>query len=713
MMERGKSGIEKGIVSMNRSLVLRVLLCAAVACAVLFMYRAANVAYAGEPGTYELNVYTYNITTHKRDVCSVTLYVPDTNTSNNGIRFNRTFDTVTNITINAYNDQLYDFCGWYLDDPEAGSPFSVSSTLTYTVNKDTNIYAVFEENHDAAPYIYAQPKGRTVVIGDKASFSVTAKGWGTLSYQWQICAADDNRWFDIQNASAKTRNLEVTTSGAPATSLLRCKVTSSENGKSSFSKEVVFKTVTQMPETRPLTITLYDCVKQRYGTGGYYAVKYPDGTLTTESQTKTFNVYDGDKITVTAYVQNNYRFVGWYDNAGEEKLLTTALSYTYTVTENRRLIAKVEYVNPPVILEQPEDCTALICEQATYTLKVSGSDKLTYKWQYRVGTNGWIDFDSAVNGKTTLKFTASADMYNARVRCVVRDIYGGQTITDEAQLYIFNYFTKEIEDCYAYIGDVATFSVKAFTIGYASYQWQYYNPKLNQWKNSTNATAKSPTLKLTVQEAHSGFKFRCTVSDSISTNLYSPEASLFIKVKIVDQPKRTTVCVGEDAKFTVKATGVGTLKYQWQVCDPTTGTWKNSSNATAKKPTFIITTKTGHHGYKVRCLVSAPNGAAAYTKEAELVLKPAITKNPANVTAKAGDKVSFTVKAAGCGTLAYQWQIYNPAKGKWENSTNASAKKATFNLIVQKGHNGFKFRCVVTDGNGHRTASEPATLTVK
>ena len=95
------------------------------------------------------------------------------------------------------------------------------------------------------------------------------------------------------------------------------------------------------------------------------------------------------------------------------------------------------------------------------------------------------------------------------------------------------------------------------------------------------------------------------------------------------------------------------------------------------------------------------------------MLKPAITKNPANVTAKAGNKVSFTVKAAGCGTLAYQWQIYNPAKGKWENSTNASAKKATFNLTVQKGHNGFKFRCVVTDGNGHRTASEPATLTVK
>jgi len=96
-----------------------------------------------------------------------------------------------------------------------------------------------------------------------------------------------------------------------------------------------------------------------------------------------------------------------------------------------------------------------------------------------------------------------------------------------------------------------------------------------------------------------------------------------------------------------------------------------------------------------------------------LKVNPKITAQPANRSVQVGNEASFTVAAKGKATLKYQWQTLAPGATEWKDSTNATAKKATFKITAKAGHNGYKVRCIVTDGNGQKATSSQAKLTVK
>ena len=85
-------------------------------------------------------------------------------------------------------------------------------------------------------------------------------------------------------------------------------------------------------------------------------------------------------------------------------------------------------------------------------------------------------------------------------------------------------------------------------------------------------------------------------------------------------------------------------------------------------------------------------------------LRPAITGNPANWSAAAGDTVSFNVSASANYDLTYQWL---------QNGTNLSGQTAatlTLNSVTTD-LNGNTYQCVVSDFYGSVT-SKVATLTV-
>ena len=87
---------------------------------------------------------------------------------------------------------------------------------------------------------------------------------------------------------------------------------------------------------------------------------------------------------------------------------------------------------------------------------------------------------------------------------------------------------------------------------------------------------------------------------------------------------------------------------------------------------------------------------------------PMITRPPQDVTAAAGSTAQFTVTAIGAGLLSYQWQLSSGSA--WANISGATA--AQHSVTASAGLNGQEYRCIVTDGSGRKTASEPATLTV-
>lgn len=88
---------------------------------------------------------------------------------------------------------------------------------------------------------------------------------------------------------------------------------------------------------------------------------------------------------------------------------------------------------------------------------------------------------------------------------------------------------------------------------------------------------------------------------------------------------------------------------------------------------------------------------------------PTIAMQPESQTANSGDKISFTIMANGTTPLICQWQVDKNDGNGWQNITGAV--NASYTVTADTIHNGYKFRCTVTNGAGSVTSDE-AVLTV-
>ena len=90
-------------------------------------------------------------------------------------------------------------------------------------------------------------------------------------------------------------------------------------------------------------------------------------------------------------------------------------------------------------------------------------------------------------------------------------------------------------------------------------------------------------------------------------------------------------------------------------------------------------------------------------------LPPEITTQPLDETVDEGQSVTFTVVAAGSGTLSYQWQRSDDGSS-WSDIASATAADYTI-ASASMADDGAEFACVVTNAGGS-TTSDVAVLTV-
>ena len=144
--------------------------------------------------------------------------------------------------------------------------------------------------------------------------------------------------------------------------------------------------------------------------------------------------------------------------------------------------------------------------------------------------------------------------------------------------------------------------------------------------------------------------------------------------------------------------------------------------------TFSIT---ANEGYEIESLkvdgktvntapsYTFPNVTTAHTIEVTFkqkatpvqptVKKPGISKQPQNVSVKAGEQATFTVKATGTD-LTYQWQI-NRNNGKGFVDITGADKASYTTGVADMLCNGYKYQCVISNSAGSVTTNA-ATLTV-
>jgi hypothetical protein len=165
---------------------------------------------------------------------------------------------------------------------------------------------------------------------------------------------------------------------------------------------------------------------------------------------------------------------------------------------------------------------------------------------------------------------------------------------------------------------------------------------------------------------------------------------------ITSQPTNRTVTNGNNATFSVTATGTAPLRYQWRF----NGT--NISNETNSSLTIVAAAPANEGSYTVVVTNSAGSVTSAVALLTVLV-PPAITSQPANRTITNGNNATFNVTATGTAPLRYQWR-FNGAN--ISNETNTS-----LTIVGATPANEGSYTVVITNTAGAVT-STIATLTV-
>ena len=358
------------------------------------------------------------------------------------------------------------------------------------------------------------------------------------------------------------------------------------------------------------------------------------------------------------------------------------------------------------IKTQPKTVYAANGSKASTTVKATG-DGLTYQWYVKSASASSYTKSSLKTATYSCTINSTTD--GRYVRCKITDKYGNSVWTNTVRMRMRDLAiatqpaNKTVKD-----GTTAKFTVKANNSN-VTYQWQYRTSSSGSWKNASATGNKTKTLSVAATVAKHGYQYRCRVTDSAGNAVYSKIVSLYV-LGIKTQPANKTVKAGATAKFTVAATGKG-LTYQWQYRTSSSGSWKNVSTASGKTANYSLTTAVKHHGYQYRCKITDAAGNKVYTKTVTLYVL-GIKTQPASKTVKVGATAKFTVAATGKG-LTYQWQYRTSSSGSWKNVSVASGKTANYSLTAAARHNGYQYRCKITDSAGNVIYTSIVKLTVK
>ena len=246
----------------------------------------------------------------------------------------------------------------------------------------------------------------------------------------------------------------------------------------------------------------------------------------------------------------------------------------------------------------------------------------------------------------------------------------------------------------AAVGQTATFSITATSTKTIFYQW-YKDETPVSGANSSSYVTPPTTL------GDNGSIFYCIVADS-SGPVKSNNATLLVGEApvVTDNPDDLTVTEGDQAIFSISATGTAPLQYQWR---------KDGVNISgATSATYIINSTTlSDNGTTYSCVVTndydiAISNNATLTVNAGVA--PVITLQPEDSAVLTGQSATFTISATGSEPIQYQWKKDGVAISGANNSTYVTPQTSL-------SDDGSVFICEVTNSFGS-ASSDPATIYV-
>jgi lysophospholipase L1-like esterase len=304
-------------------------------------------------------------------------------------------------------------------------------------------------------------------------------------------------------------------------------------------------------------------------------------------------------------------------------------------------IGAVGKCKAPSISTAPQSQAVIAGNSALFTVVATGLAPLSYQWQFNgaaiggaTSTNLLLNNMQPVNGGN-YSVVVSNKLSSVTSAVAILTVLVPPSISSQPQSRT------------NVAGSPATFSVSASGTAPLSYQWQF------NVANISGATGANLTLD-NVQPANTG-DYAVVVTNGAGT-VTSVVATLTVWVppSITSQPQSRTNVLGTAVTFSVTATGMAPLTYQWQLNGANIGgatganlSLNNVQISDAGSYTVVLTNTAG----------AVTSAIATLTVWAP----PAISSQPQSRTNLSGTVATFNVTATGATPLSYQWQLNGTA----------------------------------------------------
>lgn len=308
-----------------------------------------------------------------------------------------------------------------------------------------------------------------------------------------------------------------------------------------------------------------------------------------------------------------------------------------SVTSSAATLTVTAAVLAPSISVQPAAQTTTAGQNASFSVTAGGTS-ISYQWQRSTdGGASFTDLAGASNATLTLTAVALAD--NAQQFRVVVSNSAGSVTSNAATLTvnaapIIPAFTAQPASATVVAPNTATFSAVATGTPGPTLQWQLSTNAGTSFADIVGATATSYTTPATVT-GDGGKQYRVIATNGSGATT-STVATLTVNAATVapaftTQPASITITAGQNAQFTVAASGAPTPTLQWQLSTDNGGTWGNITGETGTTYT-ALNVALANNGRQFRAVASNGVGPAVNSNAAVLTVT-ALIAFPANARA--------------------------------------------------------------------------------
>ena len=565
------------------------------------------------------------------------------------------------------------------------------------------------------PAITTQPINSSVCSGSNATFTVVATG-PNLSYNWQVSTDGGTTWGNLSPAVTTPTLTLTAVTVAMNNNQYRAVVTGGCTGTVIINSNAAVLSVTAGTVTitsQPANTTACSGNTATFtvaasGPSVTYAWQVStDGGTTWVNVTPAATSSTLTLTSVTAAMNNNqYRVVvtgtGGCSTAGIN-------SSTATLTVNAST----------TITTQPANAVICIGSNTSFCVVATGFN-ITYQWQLNTsgcsGAGTWTDIPGATSSCFNIN-GATIAMNNFGYRCKVNGACG--LLTSNCASLNVNAaatITSQPANTTVCSGTNATFTVGASGFG-LTYQWQVSSNGGTTWTDISEQTNASLTL-INVTVAMNNNQYRAVVFSCgpVGTNSNAAILSVTPPVNILSQPTGVSLCAGNNASFSVSASGVGAVTYQWQVSTNGGTTWTNITGATTSTLNLsAVTAAMNGNQYRVvlngTCTVNLNSDAATLNINTPVT----ITTQPANTSACIGSTATLFINATGT-SITYQWQV-SINGGAFTNINNGSfyTGVSTNTLVISNVNtslNGNAYKVIASGVPCGAVTSNTAVLTI-